>query len=251
MVHHACSVYRALPSDSRATTRRSGAATAAPTATGSPWPMAPPVRHSQSWGGEPAVAPGANRPDVFPSSETMAPSGSSAPRAWQTRRRSEWAGRRFRGADPGPGRRSHRGPHPFRQGRQGGAHVVGRSGHGVHGAPRGHQIARLARVGEERDGGGRVEQHQVADPLELEGHELGEVGQPLHRGRPAPRSRRDGKVSANSTAPQEAAMSAAWSSAGPRQARPPMRTTAGCPDRSAPAAAASRRFVGGAPDPRR
>ena len=58
MVHNDWRVYRALPSASKAMTRRSGQATAAPTATGRPWPMAPPVRHSQSWGGAPAVAPG-------------------------------------------------------------------------------------------------------------------------------------------------------------------------------------------------
>ncbi len=84
IVHRACNVYIALPSDSRATTRRSGHATAAPTATGSPWPIAPPLRHSQSCGGAPAVNPAANRPDVLPSSDTIAPSGSSAPSAAHT-----------------------------------------------------------------------------------------------------------------------------------------------------------------------
>ena len=44
--------------------------------------MAPPVRQSQSWGGLPSVAPGAKIPEVFPSSETTAPSGSRAPSAW-------------------------------------------------------------------------------------------------------------------------------------------------------------------------
>ena len=43
--------------------------------------MAPPVRVSQSWGGAPAVAPATNKPDVFPSSTTMAFSGSTAPMA--------------------------------------------------------------------------------------------------------------------------------------------------------------------------
>ncbi len=46
--------------------------------------MAPPVRQSQSWGGDPAVWPAAKSPEVFPSSDTMAPSGSSAPTIWQT-----------------------------------------------------------------------------------------------------------------------------------------------------------------------
>ena len=78
-VHHDCSVYMALPSDSSAITRRSRHATAAPTATGKPWPIAPPVRQSQSCGVAPAEAPAAKSPDVLPSSETIAPSGNRAP----------------------------------------------------------------------------------------------------------------------------------------------------------------------------
>src|SRR5205814_5763477 len=78
-VHSDRRVYIAPPSDSSAPPRRSGHAPAAPTATGRPWPIAPPVRQSQSWGGAPAVAPAANSPEVLPSSETIAPSGSSAP----------------------------------------------------------------------------------------------------------------------------------------------------------------------------
>ena len=66
------------------TTWRSGQATAAPVATGMPWPIAPPVRHSQSCGGAPAVRPGANRLDVLPSSDTIAPSGRRAATAWAT-----------------------------------------------------------------------------------------------------------------------------------------------------------------------
>ena len=78
-VHSADSVYMALPSASSASTRRPGQAIAAPVASGSPWPMDPPVRVSQSCGGAPAVAPGSHTPDVLASSETIAPSGSSAP----------------------------------------------------------------------------------------------------------------------------------------------------------------------------
>ena len=83
-VHSDCSVYMALPSACRLRTWRSGQATAAPVATGMPWPMAPPVRLSQSWGGAPAVAPGTKIPAVFPSSLTIAPSGSRAPTAAAT-----------------------------------------------------------------------------------------------------------------------------------------------------------------------
>ena len=52
-VHSDCIVYSALPSASRLTTLRSGQATAAPVATGMPWPIAPPVSVSQSWRGRP------------------------------------------------------------------------------------------------------------------------------------------------------------------------------------------------------
>ena len=48
--------------------------------------MAPPVKKSQSWGGHPAVMAEAKSPEVLPSSETMAPSGSNAPTAAATAR---------------------------------------------------------------------------------------------------------------------------------------------------------------------
>ena len=54
-VQSACSVYIALPSASRQTTLRSGQATAAPVASGMPWPIAPPVRREPACGGAPAV----------------------------------------------------------------------------------------------------------------------------------------------------------------------------------------------------
>jgi hypothetical protein len=52
---------------------------AAPIATGSPWPIAPPVRVSTACGGDAAVAAGNNTPLVFASSEMIAFSGRSAP----------------------------------------------------------------------------------------------------------------------------------------------------------------------------
>ncbi|MNN57663.1 hypothetical protein D3C81_1726610 [compost metagenome] len=48
--HSACGVYMPEPSACSATTRRPGAATAAPRAIGRPAPMAPPVFCSQSCG---------------------------------------------------------------------------------------------------------------------------------------------------------------------------------------------------------
>ena len=72
-------VYRAEPSASSAMTGRSGHAIAAPTATGSPWPIAPPVRVSQSCLGAPAVLAGKAPAEVIASSERIAPSGNIAP----------------------------------------------------------------------------------------------------------------------------------------------------------------------------
>ena len=72
-------MYIAEPSASSAITGRSGQAIAAPTATGSPWPMAPPVRVSQSCLGAPAVLAGKAAADVIASSERIAPSGRIAP----------------------------------------------------------------------------------------------------------------------------------------------------------------------------
>src|SRR5271156_2279331 len=78
-VHRPEIVYIADPSDSRHSTGRSGAATAAPTAVGIPYPMAPPVRVSQSCAGAPAVAAVSGTPDVLDSSTTITCSGISAP----------------------------------------------------------------------------------------------------------------------------------------------------------------------------
>jgi hypothetical protein len=50
IVQSDCTVYIAAPSPFSEITLRSGAATAAPTATGIPWPIAPPVNDSQSCG---------------------------------------------------------------------------------------------------------------------------------------------------------------------------------------------------------
>ena len=55
-VHSPCSVYIADPSACRFTTRRPGAPTAAPVASGMPQPIAPPVICSQSCGAASAAA---------------------------------------------------------------------------------------------------------------------------------------------------------------------------------------------------
>ena len=75
IVHSPCTVYMAAPSPFRLSTLRSGQATAAPMATGMPWPMAPPVRHSQSWARAVFVDCQTGRPAVTASSLTIALSG--------------------------------------------------------------------------------------------------------------------------------------------------------------------------------
>jgi len=64
IVHSDWIVYRLLPSASMAITGRSGAATAAPTATGRPWPIDPPVSASSVCRGAPASALGRANPEV-------------------------------------------------------------------------------------------------------------------------------------------------------------------------------------------
>ena len=150
-VHSDCSVYIALPSACRLITGRSGHATAAPVATGMPNPIEPPVSVSQSCGGAPAVAGDAQIPPVCASSATIAPSGSSCAERGRERLAGERAGRPV-------------GPHErcTDRGRTRGAERVGerarsrrrrrrRVGEHVDLAAVGHEIARLARVREERD----------------------------------------------------------------------------------------------------
>ena len=130
-VHSDWSVYMALPSASRHSTWRSGHATAAPVATGRPWPMAPPVRQSQSWRGAPAVAPDTKIPEVFPSSLTMAPSGSRAPMAAARLWAFERAGGPLRARRRLHGRRRRRAPQRVGEGLERAGHVVGPGGEGV------------------------------------------------------------------------------------------------------------------------
>src|SRR5579863_4680564 len=79
IVQRACNVYMPLPSADRHKTRRSGHATAAPTASGIAIPIEPPVFASQSWGPTPAVASIKPLPEVIDSSTTIVLSGSTAP----------------------------------------------------------------------------------------------------------------------------------------------------------------------------
>ena len=78
-VHSAWIVYIALPSASRLSTGRSGHATAAPTASGMPMPIEPPMFCSQVCGCAWRVAGKKPRPVETPSSTTIAFSGISAP----------------------------------------------------------------------------------------------------------------------------------------------------------------------------
>jgi hypothetical protein len=75
IVQRAWTVYIAAPSPFRLSTLRSGAATAAPTASGRPMPIAPPVRASTSCGRAVAVPAATPAPEVTASSQMIAPSG--------------------------------------------------------------------------------------------------------------------------------------------------------------------------------
>ena len=175
----------ALPSASRHSTGRSGQATAAPVASGRPWPIAPPVRHSQSWGGAPAVAPDRRAQRCSPSSLTTAPSGSRAPMAAaRLCGSSAPVGRSGPATRLRPSGRSEvlRAPPPASPGHPGASSDP--VGEDVHLAPLGHQVAGQVGVGEERHRGEGVGQHQVPGPLELGDGELGQIAEPLDGGDP-------------------------------------------------------------------
>ena len=193
MVHSACSVYM------RAAVGLEGHA---PGGRGRPprrrWPAGGPADGAAGEGqpvvaGAPAVAPGANRPAVLPSSDTMAPSGSSAPTHGGDLGRVEVAGRQL---GPAGGREQWRRPpgRPTSVGQrvQGADGVVGPDGQHVDLAALGHQVAGLARVGEERHRRLGVDQHQVPQAVELHRGELGQVGEAL-RPRAARRRARGGR----------------------------------------------------------
>ena len=144
--------------------------------------MAPPVRQSQSWAGAPAVCPAAKRPEVLPSSETMAPSGSRAPTIWHTASAVSGTGGQL-GADGGldgggvGGRARPR--RPARPARAPGRRRGPASTWTVQ--PSGTRSLALLGVGEERHRRLGVDEDQVAEAVELHGGELGQVGEPVDR----------------------------------------------------------------------
>ena len=77
-VHNACAVYSPEPSACKLITRRSGHATAAPTAAGGPWPIAPPVSARCANGGASSDSAQYAVPDVSDSSTMIASAGCSA-----------------------------------------------------------------------------------------------------------------------------------------------------------------------------
>ena len=77
-VQSACNVYIAPPSPCSASTGRSGQATAAPVASGSPMPMPPPVRYIDVCRRAVCVRKKAGPPEVADSSAMIAFSGSAA-----------------------------------------------------------------------------------------------------------------------------------------------------------------------------
>ena len=164
-----------------AITGRSGQATAAPTATGSPCPIAPPVSVSQSCRGAPAVFGGEHR------ARGAALVGDDRALGQD---RADGLGDLLGGrARPvGRGGAARRAParglgaaraERVRERLERADHVGRRWRQVVHLAAVGHEVARLARVGEERHGRLGVDQHEVLEPAQLDRRELGEVGEPL------------------------------------------------------------------------
>ena len=162
-------------------TGRSGQATAAPAAIGRPCPIAPPVTVSQSCGGAPAVAPPSPSPEVFDSSLTMAPSGSSAPitaAAVPASSGPSGTAGRAGGSEVGLASAATRSASAA----SAPGHVVARSGQQVDLGAVGHQRAGLARIAEERHRGACPGQDQVPGPGQLGDGHLGQVGQPARPG---------------------------------------------------------------------
>ena len=127
------------------------------------------------------MCPGSEQPGgVRPRRRRWRPPGSSAPRAWADAVGGERPGRAARAATASAAadRRRWR-PDGLGQRGERGAHVVAGAGQHVDRAAIGHQVAGLARVGEERHGRLGVDQHQVAEAVELHRRELGEVGEAL------------------------------------------------------------------------
>ena len=210
IVHSDWIVYIAEPSASSAITGRSGHATAAPTADGQPLP-------DRAAGERQHVVPRrsgrvrrrASCPMSPPRRRRSRPRAGSRRSAWQTLSAVSapvgGAGR-FAAASPGIA--------PFAPSASASAssapdHVVRRRRELVDLAPVGHEVALLARVGEERHGRLGVDQHQVLEPA-----------------RAAPRrARRTTRSARRPAAPRRAACAwgrsrrAAWRRSRPRSAR--------------------------------
>ena len=220
IVHSDWIVYIAEPSACSASTGRSGQATAAPTATGRPCRSRRRSACSQSWRRRPGgrarrqdaagVAPRRRR--SRPRAATRATAAASAVGGQRAGRALGPRRRRRRCRPSAPTSSASASSAPSASSRAG-AELV-------HLAALGHQVARLAGVGEERDrapsrrrGPGAAGRRAGAPPARR--------STPIRStaGRPAPRSVRAGKVSASSRAPVPAATRAADRSAASRSAR--------------------------------
>ena len=195
-----------------------------------PCPIAPPVSVSTSWRGAPAVAAGSANPEVLDSSAMIARSGSSAPTTSAALRGQVAGGRRGSGD-----RRERR----LRAGRDQVGELLQRaddilaSGQRAYGPARRRARARSACPGRRRTTpasglrrGSGARCRRAARWL------LGEVGEALDGGRPAPRSSRAGNVSTRTRAPVALAIALAARSPARGSAAPPIRTAVGSPLRT-------------------
>ena len=212
----------AAPSPFSDTTLRPGQATAAPTASGMPWPIAPPVSASQSCGRAPWVCRKIGRPEVTASSEidrsvrhVAGDRGADGVGVELAGRRAPAASMALGGRWPARPARRPAAPAPPRRPR------AARPGVGC-AQPSGHQHAGHVRIGEEgdrrvvptstiRSDAGEVGQRHLAEILILSGREApaaarlaGDegVGQHAHARRREPAGRGQAPLAAGLAADQ-------------------------------------------------
>ena len=199
--------------------------------TGRPWPIAPPVSVSSRGAGARRCAAASVRPEVLRLVGDDRALGQHARRSpgRPSRRSARRSGGRARGATPGA-------PGPDAEPRSSASASASsaptrrrRRRQLVHLAAVGHQVALLARVGEERHRRLGVDEDQVLEAAELRRGELGEVGEPLD-GRAGRRRARaaSGNLGEQLRAGGGGDPRRPATSASSRSARPPSRIAVRC-----------------------
>ena len=197
--------------------------------------MAPPVRVSQSWRGRRRWRRRRTARRCCPRRRRWRPRAAGRRWRWRAPAASSGAGRPV-----GPGRRGEGdgrvgGAELGDERVEGGDRVVGAGGQHVDLAALGHEVAGLARVGEERDRRLGVDQHQVAEAVELHGGELGEVAEAVDGGQPGAALEAGGEGLAEQRRAGRRGDPAGGDQARLPHARPPRKSAAFSPERRASA----------------